>query len=84
MSESTPRGFRIFDKFTARYNAAIIVFESSAALRGPCCFIQFGNDMLHLDLAAAERLRDALDAFSRAARNNELTEPMSNIPEEAP
>jgi hypothetical protein len=68
---ATERGFTIYDQFTDTYRNDVRVQESSSA-EGPRVWI-FCNkggysDLTaspHLDLAQAERVRDALDAFIR-------------------
>ena len=65
---ATERGFTIYDEFPDTYRNDVRVQQSSAAT-GPRVWI-FCNEggseestSPHLDVAQAERVRDALDAF---------------------
>lgn len=80
----TGRGFTIYDEFTDTYGSQIRVQESSAA-PGPRCWIftaaaEDGDTVTaaaHLDVTQAERVRDALDAFIREAKETAQAESLA-------
>jgi hypothetical protein len=75
--ETTPRGFRTYRIAGGCRGQDLQVTESSIAFEGAHIRIYHGDDehvQLHVD--AAEKVAEALLDFVRAARADELTEPV--------
>lgn len=96
-TELTPRGFRIYGEVSNSHQreATARVQESSIAGVGAHCWVFINgrcethagrhmNPDLHLDVARARALAQALLAFVADAEQGELTEPATLPPEEDP
>jgi len=87
----TPRGFGVFGDWPAMWHGHVRVQESSAAFKGACVWIfcerAYSNTPkknpphLHLQYQDAVQLRDALNRFLAAVKDQETVEPKDSKPD---